>query len=112
MDKSLQTTTQGSKILKTDFKMVVDTSEGVAVARKVPITLEKALILTFNNGEKLEHILIKNLAEKRGDSTKEQSLNRAIMERHGHIMVLDDKGESRIIRVSNIISVDTKWVEV
>lgn len=78
----------------------------VAVEKK--ITQEKILVINFNNGERTERIEVHNLAEKRGNLTKEQLLNRRIIEGKGHIMILD-KGVNRIIRVSNIISVETEW---
>lgn len=74
----------------------------------VQVPKEKVLILTFNNGDSIEKLEIRNLAEKRGEQTKEQLLNRRIIEGKGHIMVVD-KEENRIIRISNIVSVETKW---
>lgn len=72
---------------------------------------EKVLILTFNNGISIENIIIRNLADMRGNLTKEQLVYQKVAEGKGHLVVLSN-GEKRIIRVSNIISVDTKWLTI
>lgn len=101
------------KVLQDFFSQqaVYDSTTKTATITQKKIIKEKTLIITFNNGNQIEQITVSNLAEKRGSQTKEQLLNQRILEGKGHIL-LQDHGNNRIIRVSNIISVDTKWQTV
>lgn len=104
-------TLQNGKIIKVEeeHRAIFHPDTDSASLDIVKITKEKVLVLTFNNGPEIEKIIVHNLADMRGRITKEQLIYQKIAEGRGHLMVLSN-GEKRMIRISNIISAETKWL--
>lgn len=104
-------TSQDGKITKVEeeHRAIFHPDTDSASLDVVQIIKEKVLVLMFNNGTEIEKITVHNLADMRGRITKEQLIYQKIAEGRGHLMVLCN-GEKRMIRISNIISAETKWL--
>lgn len=111
MAKELTIYLQNNKILREEKITVVKydpKTDTEAHSILQTVVKEKVMVITFNNGNKIEKITISNLGEKRDGRTKEQLLNQRIIEGNGHIMIADGI-KNRILRISNIISVEIEW---
>lgn len=111
MSVEIASSSQNNKFIRVEEeqKAVYHPETKSASLEIVKVTKEKVLVLTFNNGLSIEEIIIHDLADMRGNQTKEQLVLQKVAEGRGHLVVLHN-GEKRMIRISNIISVDTRWI--
>lgn len=113
MTSELSTLVDNGKIIRVEEtkKAVFHPETRSASLEVIKTTKEKILSVVFNSGFGVEEIIIRNLGDMRGNITKEQAVMKKISEGRGHLMLLVN-GEQKMIRISNIISVETKWVVI
>lgn len=113
MSVEIASLSQNNKFIRVEeeHKAIFHPETNSASLEIVKATKEKVLVLTFNNGTSIEEIIIRNLADMRGNQTKEQLVLQKVAEGRGHLVVLHND-EKRMIRISNIISATTKWLPI
>lgn len=103
---------RNNKIIQERIIEVVDNTSDELKLIKKTVPFERVLVIYFNNGKSIENIIINNLAtpiEINGQKfTKEERLLRQIMLGEKNLLLRDY--DNMIIRTSNIIKVEPKWV--